>query len=295
MGSGHFLVTAVDYLSDAILELVEYAPTVAPWLESAYTSPLVQRVAAIRENILARAHAANWVIDEPQLTDQAIIRRMVLKRSIYGVDKNPLTVELAKVSLWLHSFTVGAPLSFLDHHLRCGDSLIGLRVHDATQELSRLGGFTSASAVQAAENATGGHATDRRDVGRRHRRSRAVGHTVSRGREDDRRSARPAEYTCGVNWLAAGKKKKQRHEFETPLVGAIVSQAEEAFSLLTHGPDSYDAADPIRQRSFWPAFTEMWRAAQEVADREGVLHWEAAFPGVWRRWQDDEPPAASTP
>ena len=48
---------------------------------------------------------------------------MVLKRCIYGVDKNPLTVELAKVSLWLHSFTVGAPLSFLDHHLRCGDFL----------------------------------------------------------------------------------------------------------------------------------------------------------------------------
>ena len=59
---------------------------------------------------------SRWVIDEAQLTDQAIIRRMVLKRCIYGVDKNPLTVELAKVSLWLHSFTVGAPLSFLDHH-----------------------------------------------------------------------------------------------------------------------------------------------------------------------------------
>ena len=289
MGSGHFLVTAVDYLSDAILELVEYAPTVAPWLESAYTSPLVQRVAAIRENILARAHAANWVIDEPQLTDQAIIRRMVLKRSIYGVDKNPLTVELAKVSLWLHSFTVGAPLSFLDHHLRCGDSLIGLRVHDATQELSRLGGFTSASAIQAAENATAGmqriEEMSDADIAE-------VEQSATLFREVEKTTAdlRGLLNTlCGVNWLAAGKKKKQRAEFEAPLVGAIVSQAEEAFSLLTHGPDSYDAADPIRQRSFWPAFTEMWRAAKEVADREGVLHWEAAFPGVWRRWQDDEP------
>ena len=56
-----------------------------------------------------RAQASDWVMDETQLTDQAIIRRMVLKRCIYGVDKNPLTVELAKVSLWLHSFTVGAP------------------------------------------------------------------------------------------------------------------------------------------------------------------------------------------
>ena len=289
MGSGHFLVTAVDYLSDAILELVEYAPTVAPWLESAYTSPLVERVAAIRENILARAHAANWVIDEPQLTDQAIIRRMVLKRCIYGVDKNPLTVELAKVSLWLHSFTVGAPLSFLDHHLRCGDSLIGLRVHDATQELSRLGGFTSASAIQAAENATAGmqriEEMSDADIAE-------VEESATLFREVEKTTAdlRGLLNTlCGVNWLAAGMKVRQRDEFEAPLQGVIISQEEKAFSLLTHGPDSVDAADPIRQHTFWPAFTEIWRAAKEVADRENFLHWEVAFPGVWHRWQDDEP------
>ena len=289
MGSGHFLVTAVDYLSDAILELVEYAPTVAPWLESAYTSPLVGRVAAIRENILARAHAANWVIDKPQLTDQAIIRRMVLKRCIYGVDKNPLTVELAKVSLWLHSFTVGAPLSFLDHHLRCGDSLIGLRVHNATQELFRLGGFTSASAIQAAENATAGmqriEEMSDADIAE-------VEESATLFREVEKTTAdlRGLLNTlCGVNLLAAGMKKKQRSDFEAPLQGVIISQEEKAFSLLTHGPDSVDAADPIRQHTYWPEFTEIWRAAKEVADREGFLHWEVAFPGVWHRWQDDNP------
>ena len=289
MGSGHFLVTAVDYLSDAIADLIEDAPTAAPWLEDAYTSPLLERIAAIRADILARAHAANWVIDRPQLTDQAIIRRMVLKRCIYGVDKNPLTVELAKVSLWLHSFTVGAPLSFLDHHLRCGDSLIGLRVHDATQELSRLGGFTSASAIQAAENATGGmqriEEMSDADIAE-------VEESATLFREVEKTTAdlRGLLNTlCGVNWLAAGMKKKQRAEFEAPLQGAIATQAEGAFSLLTNGPDSVDAADPIRQHTYWPAFTEMWRAAKEVADREGVLHWEAAFPGVWHRWQDDEP------
>ena len=94
------------------------------------------------------------MIDEAQLTDQAIVRRMVLKRCIYGVDKNPLTVELAKVSLWLHSFTVSAPLSFLDHHLRCGDSLVGMRVRDATSELSRRGGLFASSAIAGAEAAT---------------------------------------------------------------------------------------------------------------------------------------------
>ena len=127
MGSGHFLVTAVDFLSDYIAELAEYVPSVPEWLDGEYASPLVERVATIRRDILQRAKESDWVMDEAQLTDQAIIRRMVLKRCIYGVDKNPLTVELAKVSLWLHSFTVGAPLSFLDHHLRYGDSLVGLR------------------------------------------------------------------------------------------------------------------------------------------------------------------------
>ena len=93
-------------------------PEVPEWLDE-YASPLVERVAAIRRDILRLAQESKWIIDEAQLTDQAIIRRMVLKRCIYGVDKIPLTVELPKGSLWLHSFTVGAPLSFLDHHLRC--------------------------------------------------------------------------------------------------------------------------------------------------------------------------------
>ena len=289
MGSGHFLVTAVDYLSDAIADLVEYAPTAAPWLEDAYTSPLLDRIAAIRADILARADAANWVIDRPQLTDQAIIRRMVLKRCIYGVDKNPLTVELAKVSLWLHSFTVGAPLSFLDHHLRCGDSLIGLRVHDAAQELSRLGGFTSASAIQAAENAAAGmqQIEEMSDAGIAEvEESAALFREVEKTTADLRGLLNTL---CGVNWLAAGMKKKQRSEFEAPLQGIVVSQEEKAFSLLSNNPDSADATDPVRQHTLWPEFTEIWHSANVIADRENFLHWEVAFPGVWHRWQDDQP------
>ena len=289
MGSGHFLVTAVDFLSDAIADLVEYAPTAAPWLEDVYTSPLLDRIAAIRADILARADANNWVIDIPQLTDQAIIRRMVLKRCIYGVDKNPLTVELAKVSLWLHSFTVGAPLSFLDHHLRCGDSLIGLRVRDAVKELARLGGLTSASAIQAAENAAAGmqqiEEMSDADIAE-------VEQSAALFRDVEKTTAplRGLLNTlCGVNWLAAGMKVRQRAEFEAPLQGIIVSQGEKAFSLLSGGPDSVDAADPVRQHTTWPDFTQIWRDAAEIAGRENFLHWEAAFPGVWRRWQDDQP------
>ena len=92
-------------------------------LVEGYVSPLVSRIQAIRDRIVANAEERAWVIDRDRLDDRRIVRRMVLKRCVYGVDKNPMEVELVKVALWLRTFTVGAPLSFLDHHLRCGDSL----------------------------------------------------------------------------------------------------------------------------------------------------------------------------
>ena len=192
MGSGHFLVTAVDYLSDDIAGLVEFAPVVPEWLDGEYESPLVGRIASIRDDILRRAEESNWILDEAQLTDQAIIRRMVLKRCIYGVDKNPLTVELAKVSLWLHSFTVGAPLSFLDHHLRCGDSLIGLRVDRRARRPAQARRAAHGERRRRRRNGRGRNAAYRADVRRRRGRGARVGRAVSPRRGDHRRPARRA-------------------------------------------------------------------------------------------------------
>ena len=69
----------------------------------------------------------------------ALLKRAVLKRCVYGVDLNAMAVELAKVSLWLDAFTLGAPLSFLDHHLKRGNSLIGARVKEVSEAWSRPG------------------------------------------------------------------------------------------------------------------------------------------------------------
>jgi len=55
------------------------------------------------------------------------------------VDLNEMAVELAKLSLWLDAFTVGAPLSFLDHHLKHGNSLIGSSVREVRSELDNAG------------------------------------------------------------------------------------------------------------------------------------------------------------
>jgi len=76
---------------------------------------------------------------------------MVLKRVVYGVDKNPMAVELAKVAVWLHSFTVGAPLSFLDHHLRCGDSILGAWARPTVDALRARGALFNAGVVAGVE------------------------------------------------------------------------------------------------------------------------------------------------
>ena len=278
MGSGHFLVTAVDFLSDYIAELIERVPSVPEWLDGEYASPLVRRVAAIREDIRKRADESNWVLDEAQLTDQAIIRRMVLKRCIYGVDKNRLTVELAKVSLWLHSFTVGAPLSFLDHHLRCGDSLVGLRVRDATDELHRLGGMFASSAIAGAEMATDGmqriEEMSDADVAEV-QESAALFDGVEETTADLRGLL---DFLCGWRWLTAGMKRDERAEFEEPLVRTLGYHTADAYELLARGP-----AENISD------FAKLWNEATSIANREGFLHWEVAFPGVWHRWQESRP------
>ena len=63
-------------------------------------------------------------------TELAYWRRRVVESCVYGVDLNPMAVELAKLSLWLHTVAKGEPLSFLDHHIRCGNSLIGAKIEN---------------------------------------------------------------------------------------------------------------------------------------------------------------------
>jgi Eco57I restriction-modification methylase len=108
----------------------------------------------MRETILREMDEQGITIDAKRLTDVNLLKRQVLKRCLYGVDLNPMAVELAKVSLWLDCFTLGAPLSFLDHHLRCGNSLIGSTVDEVNQatqmgQLNLLSGNRFAGMKQA--------------------------------------------------------------------------------------------------------------------------------------------------
>ena len=270
MGSGHFLVTAVDFLSDYIAELIEYVPAVPEWLDGGYVSPLVERVATVRQEILHRAEESNWVLDEDQLTDQAIIRRMVLKRCIYGVDKNRLTVELAKVSLWLHSFTVGAPLSFLDHHLRCGDSLIGLRVTEGMEDLRRLSSLFTGSAIAAAEAATDGMLLIEEMADADVTEVRASVALFEGVQETTAELRGLLDFLCGLRWLTAGKKKRETTAFEEPLKQTLGQHLEDAYALLAKGPDGVATKMSTGEKSAWTEFkTDLGR--RQVHRRAGGL------------------------
>ncbi|MFI6377694.1 Eco57I restriction-modification methylase domain-containing protein [Streptomyces sp. NPDC050546] len=101
MGSGAFLVSACRYLSERVVEA---------WGRDGVPETVVARLGQQLE-------------DRDALLLEA--RRMVADRCLYGVDKDEMAVELAKLSLWLVTLAKGRPFNFVDHALRCGDSLIG--------------------------------------------------------------------------------------------------------------------------------------------------------------------------
>jgi Eco57I restriction-modification methylase/TaqI-like C-terminal specificity domain len=128
MGSGHFLVEAVDYLTDELIRILTQYPD---------HNPVLEMLEQTRSSILQNLEQQGITINPDRLEPTQLLQRVVMKRCIYGVDLNVMAVELAKVSLWLHSFTIGAPLSFLDHHIRCGNSLIGTTAREAEANMSQ--------------------------------------------------------------------------------------------------------------------------------------------------------------
>ncbi len=127
MGSGHFLVETVDFVTDRLLEFLDQFPI----------NPVTFALEQTRTSILESLGAQGVTVDPAKLTDINLLKRHVLERCIYGVDLDPMAVELAKVSLWLDAFALGAPLTFLDHHLRCGNALIGATVKDLEDATAR--------------------------------------------------------------------------------------------------------------------------------------------------------------
>lgn len=122
MGSGAFLVQACRWLSDRLVEA---------WSQVEASG----RTVSVDGEVL-KTGVAKEPLPRDSEARTVIARRLIAERCLYGVDLNPLAVELAKLSIWLVTLAKGRPFGFLDHNLRCGNSLLGIHRLDQLTQLS---------------------------------------------------------------------------------------------------------------------------------------------------------------
>ena len=121
MGSGHFLVAAVDRIEAQLSAFLAHHPV-----------PQIQaELGRLRAAALKRL---GNLADGVEIEQASLLRRQIARRCVYGVDLNRIAVELARLSLWIHTFVPGLPLSFLDHNLVHGNSLTGIGTVDEALE-----------------------------------------------------------------------------------------------------------------------------------------------------------------
>lgn len=280
MGSGHFLVNLVDHLADRVIAAM--GESEAAW--DGYVSPLTERIDVIRNTIIANAEDRGWTVDTAQLDDRHIVRRMVLKRCVYGVDKNPMAAELAKVALWLHTFTVGAPLSFLDHHLRCGDSLFGSWVRNGIDKATAESGAlflegpvrratTAAASMQIIEGLTDA------EIAEAHRSAQVFA-------EVEVMTAPLNAFLSlihGFEWLNIRDRqdKAATYAYFDGAFGDPISIAVGELEI------SMDGQGSERLAALASKARRLIDDARTIVEEERFLNWQVAFPGVWADWESD--------
>jgi hypothetical protein len=241
MGSGAFLVAACRYLARAAED------------------------ALVREG---RWHPGDITPD-----DRSMLRRTIASRCLFGVDLNPTAVHLGRLSLWLATLAADRPLSFLDHHLVAGNSLIGATPDDLARQpggpggrtrrpdpLPLFGGDDLPRALDRAAHARLALAIQPDDtaaVVRDKERTLAA----LEGDDDARRRWRQAlDLWCG-GWFWADGEPLGHRTFRDLCAGLLGGH----MALPAH------AAAPLLER------------AAAVAARERFLHWPLAFPEVFAR------------
>ena len=297
MGSGHFLVSLVDYLADQVMLATTQSAAMATFGE--YRSPLLDRLNAIRERIKAQAAEHGWQVDDSQLIDRQLVRRIILKRVIHGVDKNPMAVELAKLSLWLHTFTVGAPLSFLDHHLRCGDSLFGEWVRPIEDMLLQKGVMFLHPSLQAARNSIVGMT----------RIEELTDADITEVEESTKTFEQVTDATAPMSsflayvqawrWVADSKDWTHGAVFDQFLLASFGDPVDLAQQLIPpREPLGFDFAARTKKGKIskqlapldgFQLFTSLHKRVLTVAADEKFMGWQASFPSVWSNWSSADP------
>lgn len=129
MGSAHFLVAAVDKIERGMRDFL--TATEVPGVRA--------ELARLAEK--AREALGKDTDGAKAITDGQLLRRQVARRCIYGLDINPLAVELSQLALWIHTFVPGLPMSSLDHGLVLANSLTGIGTIDEAMDALKADGL----------------------------------------------------------------------------------------------------------------------------------------------------------
>lgn len=109
-GSGHFLISCLDYLTEKVWYELDKFKDVKKELDKEYRAILKE--------------SEEYDVQD-SISKELVLKRMLLKKCIYGVDINPISVEITMLSLWINTFIFGTPLSFIEHHIKVGNALLG--------------------------------------------------------------------------------------------------------------------------------------------------------------------------
>ncbi|MDS0473780.1 TaqI-like C-terminal specificity domain-containing protein [Natrinema sp. 1APR25-10V2] len=239
MGSGHFLTSAIDYLAREIIDAQE-------------KQAAQQGIETVDEE-----HDINWA------------RRQVAQRCIYGVDLNPLAVELAKVSLWLRTLAAEQPLAFLDHHLKTGNSLVGSDIEEIEELESDSGGDG-----QNASLADFGVAR------------KGTIEQLMRIYEDF--IAIENQELADVKEMESKYDEFERNKLRQRLEAMANVHTAEDFGLDNLPSDAYERmAAALEDDDEWEEIEQMqwFQDAQKWADDDNYFHWKLEFPEVY--YQED--------
>jgi len=233
MGSGHFLVDAANQMTGVVMSLLAQVPSVEGMASGVSNSPNV------------------W-------------RRRITRRCIYGVDLNPLAVNLAKLSLWLNCFASDHRLTFLDHHLRCGNSLIGVR---DVKELRRIPKRKKDKAKDE-----GGTLFDVDDLSAPLTEAAGEIAGISRMDEDDTDRQRAALHEAEQT-LARTRPLADLYTAYLMNPGIPADEYRQLFTILARGEEA--------SSSFNLGLPQTYQGVQELRDRHDYFHWPLEFPDVF--------------
>ncbi|MEO8075473.1 MAG: N-6 DNA methylase [Acidobacteriota bacterium] len=242
MGSGAFLVAACRYLAVA------------------YESALVR----------------NGVVSCADLTDQdrSGFRRVVAQRCLFGVDINPMAVQLGRLSLWLATLAGDRPLTFLDHHLRTGNSLVGAALADVVRHPASGRRRRAASGglplfdLDAADDAIGGAIGPRLSI------ANDPGDTIEQVRAKERlMSSLHQDGTPLARWKAAADLWCAGW-FMDPSAGRPPAR-DATFSALLDDILGRPAVLPSQIAA------PLLHRVRALAERERFFHWTLEFPEVF--------------